>query len=139
MTHDEINALLADKTKLLSEVYFELQATMEEKYGPNALVIIEVGSFFEVYEVNNDTMKIGKAKEVAEFLNIQLTRKNKTILDNSIQNPLLAGVPTVSIERYLARLVQSKKYTVIVVKQQGEPPHIRRYIANIISPGTNFD
>ncbi len=139
MSTEEIGALLQDKNKLLSEIYFELQAACEAKFGPDALVIIEVGSFFEVYEVNNDEMKIGKAKEVAEFLNIQLTRKNKTILENSIQNPLLAGVPTVSIERYLARLVQSKKYTVILVRQQGEPPHIRRYISNIISPGTNFD
>lgn len=139
MTTEEINALLADKTRLLSDVYFELQAACEARYGPDAVVVIEVGSFFEVYEVNNEAMKIGKAKEIAEFLNIQLTRKNKTILENSIQNPLLAGVPTVSIERYLARLVQSKKYTVVLVRQQGEPPHIRRYIANIISPGTNFD
>ncbi len=139
MSIEEIGAILNDKNKLLSEIYFDLQAACEAKFGPDALVVIEVGSFFEVYEVNNDEMKIGKAKEVAEFLNIQLTRKNKTILENSIQNPLLAGVPTVSIERYLARLVQSKKYTVVLVRQQGEPPHIRRYISNIISPGTNFD
>ncbi|MDD3769265.1 MAG: DNA mismatch repair protein [Sulfuricurvum sp.] len=139
MSIEEIGAILNDKKKLLSEIYFELQAACEAKYGPDTLVIIEVGSFFEVYEVNNEEMQIGKAKEVAEFLNIQLTRKNKTILENSIQNPLLAGVPTVSIERYLARLVQSKKYTIVLVRQQGEPPHIRRYISNIISPGTNFD
>jgi DNA mismatch repair protein MutS len=139
MSTDEIGAILETKNKLLSEVYFELQCACEAKYGPDALVIIEIGSFFEVYEVNNAELKIGKAKEVAEFLNIQLTRKNKTILENSIQNPLLAGVPTVSIERYLSRLVQSKKYTIVLVRQQGEPPHIRRYISNIISPGTNFD
>ena len=139
MSTEEIGAILQDKKKLLSEIYFELQAACEKKYGPDTLVIIEVGSFFEIYEVNNEEMKIGKAKEVAEFLNIQLTRKNKTILENSIQNPLLAGVPTVSIERYLSRLVQSKKYTIVLVRQQGEPPHIRRYISNIISPGTNFD
>ena len=139
MSMDEIGALLENKNKLLSETYFELQAACEAKYGSDTLVIIEIGSFFEIYEVNNETMKIGKAKEVAEFLNIQLTRKNKTILENSLQNPLLAGVPTVSIERYLSRLVQSKKYTIVLVRQQGEPPHIRRYISNIISPGTNFD
>lgn len=139
MTSEEIGALLQDKKRLLSEIYFDLQSACEAKYGPDTLVIMEVGSFFEIYEVNNEEMKIGKAKEVAEFLNIQLTRKNKTILENSIQNPLLAGVPTVSIERYLARLVQSKKYTIVLVRQQGEPPHIRRYISNIISPGTNFD
>lgn len=139
MSTEEIGALLEDKNRLLSEIYFDLQRACEAKYGLDALVIIEVGSFFEVYEVNNEQMKIGKAKEVAEFLNIQLTRKNKTILENSVQNPLLAGVPTVSIERYLSRLVQSKKYTIVLVRQQGEPPHIRRYISNIISPGTNFD
>lgn len=139
MNTEEIGALLQDKSKLLSETYFELQAACEAKYGPDTLVIIEIGSFFEVYEVNNEFMKIGKAKEVAEFLNIQLTRKNKTILENSLQNPLLAGVPSVSIERYLSRLVQSKKYTIVLVRQQGEPPHVRRYISNIISPGTNFD
>lgn len=83
MSTEEIGAILNDKKKLLSEIYFELQAACEAAYGPDTLVIIEVGSFFEVYEVNNEEMKIGKAKEVAEFLNIQLTRKNKTILEKS--------------------------------------------------------
>ena len=42
---------------------------------------MEIGTFFEVYEVNNEKEKIGKAKEIAELLNIQLTRKNKSILE----------------------------------------------------------
>ena len=100
---------------------------------------MEIGSFFEVYEVNNEKEQIGKAKEISELLNIQLTRKNKSILENSVQNPLLAGVPSVSIDRYLNRIVQSKRYTVVLIKQKGEPPHVKRYVANIISPGTNFD
>jgi len=100
---------------------------------------MEIGTFFEVYEVNNDNLKIGKAKEIAELLNIQLTRKNKAILENSLSNPLLAGVPSVSIDRYLSRLIATKKYTIVMVKQKGEMPEIKRYIANIISPGTNFE
>ena len=100
---------------------------------------MEIGAFFEVYEVNNQNMRLGKAKEVAELLNIQLTRKNKTVLENSVQNPLLAGVPSVSFERYLNRLIQSKKYTVVIIRQKGEPPYIKRYLSNIISPGTNID
>jgi len=120
------NAILNQKGKLLTEIYFELQRYYEERYGPDALIFIEVGNFFEVYEVNNDALKIGKAKEIAEFLNIQLTRKNKTILENSVANPLMAGVPTISLERYLARLVQSRKYTVILVRQKGVPPKVKR-------------
>ena len=135
----EAAEILSTKGKLLSEIYFDLQRHFEKKYGSDTLILMEIGSFFELYEVNNDEMKVGKAKEIAELLNIQLTRKNKAIVENSIKNPLLAGVPTVSIERYIARLIATKKYTIVMVKQKGEPPHIKRYIANIISPGTNFE
>jgi len=131
--------ILSSKGKLLSEVYFELQQYFEKKYGSNTLVLIEIGTFFEIYEVNNNELKVGKAKEIAELLNIQLTRKNKNIAENSVQNPLLAGVPTVSLERYLARLINTKKYTIVLIKQKGEVPNIKRYVSNIISPGTNFD
>ncbi len=131
--------ILSTKKKLLTELYFELQKHFESKYGKDALVIIEIGTFFEVYEVNNDELKIGKAKEVAELLNIQLTRKNKTILENSIPNPLMAGFPAVSLERYLSRLIGTKKYTIVIIKQKGEVPNIKRYVSNIISPGTNFE
>ncbi len=136
---DKITEILSQKKKLLTEIYFDLQLHFEEKYGKDALVLMEIGTFFEVYEVNNDEMKVGKAKEIAELLNIQLTRKSKAILQNSVSNPLLAGVPAVSLDRYLARLIDTKKYTIIVVKQKGEMPNIKRYVANIISPGTNFE
>lgn len=136
---EDVTKLLNNKDKLLTEIYFDLQLFFEQKYGSNTVVLMEIGSFFETYEVNNETHQIGKAKEISELLNIQLTRKNKTIIENSTSNPLLAGVPSVSLERYLNRIIQTKKYTIVLVRQKGEPPHVKRYIANIISPGTNFD
>ncbi len=136
---DIITKILSQKDKLLTQIYFDLQLHFEEKYGTDTIILIEIGSFFELYEVNNDTLKVGKAKEIAEFLNIQLTRKNKAILDNSLSNPLLAGVPSVSLDRYLSRLIALKKYTIVIVKQKGEVPNIKRFVANIISPGTNFE
>ncbi len=139
MLASEISSLLTDKKKLLAEVYFELQAYFESKYGKDTVIFMEIGTFFEVYEVNNDDLQIGKAKEMAELLNIQLTKKNKSIVENSVKNPLLAGVPAVSFERYLARLIQEKKYTAIVIRQKGVPPKVSRYVSQIISPGTNFD
>jgi len=136
---DKAAEILSQKKRLLTEVYFDLQRHFEQKYGKDALVLMEIGTFFEVYEVNNDELKIGKAKEIAELLNIQLTRKSKAVLENSVSNPLLAGVPAVSLDRYLSRLIATKKYTIIIVKQKGEMPHVKRYVANIISPGTNFE
>ncbi len=139
MLSAKADAILHDKSKLLTEIYFDLQAYFESKYGHDTVVFMEIGTFFEVYEVNNDEMQLGKAKELAELLNIQLTKKNKSIVENSVKNPLLAGVPAVSFERYLNRVIQEQKYTVVVVRQKGAPPKISRYIAQIISPGTNFD
>lgn len=139
MRHSEVEKILNDKDKLLTQTYFELQEHFENKYGNDTVVFMEIGTFFEVYEVNNDDLQIGKAKEIAELLNIQLTKKNKNIVENSEKNPLLAGVPAVSFERYLSRLIGEQKYTIIVVKQKGNPPNISRYISQIVSPGTNFD
>ena len=139
MKHSEVDKILNDKNSLLTQTYFELQKYFENKYGSDTVVFMEIGTFFEVYEVNNDDMQIGKAKEIAELLNIQLTKKNKSIVENSDKNPLLAGVPAVSFERYLSRLISEQKYTIIVVKQKGNPPKISRYISQIVSPGTNFD
>mgnify|MGYP002629678731 CR=1 FL=1 len=139
MKSSNFSDILNNKEKLLTQSYFELQKLFEEKYGKDTVVFMEIGTFFEVYEVNNDDLQIGKAKEIAELLNIQLTKKNKNIVENSDKNPLLAGVPSVSFERYLNRLIAEQKYTIIVVKQKGNPPNISRYVAQIVSPGTNFD
>ena len=139
MDKKHLNSLLNSKDKLLTEIYFELQKEFEKKYGKDTVVLMEIGTFFEVYEVNNDELQIGKAKEIAEILNIQLTKKNKSIIENSVKNPLLAGVPAVSFERYLDRLIKEEKYTIVVIKQKGIPPQTSRYISSIISPGTNFD
>jgi len=135
---NESNEIL-QKKQLLTVTYFELQRLFEKKYGSNALVLMEVETFFKVYEVNNDEEKIGKAKEISEILNIQLTRKNKNILENSVENPLMAGVPAVSFDKHLARIVSEQKYTIAVVKQRGVPPNVSRYLDVVISPGTNFD
>jgi len=139
MRSSDVSGILNNKDRLLTQTYFDLQRFFEAKYGDDTVVFMEIGTFFEVYEVNNDDEQIGKAKEIAELLNIQLTKKNKSILENSDKNPLLAGVPAVSFERYLNRLIQEQKYTVIVVKQKGSPPKISRYVAQIVSPGTNFE
>ncbi len=133
MLASEITSLLTDKKKLLTEVYFELQTHFENKYGSDTVIFMEIGTFYEVYEVNNDDMQVGKAKEMAELLNIQLTKKNKSIVENSVKNPLLAGVPAVSFERYLARLIQEKKYTVIVIRQKGLPPKVSRYVSHYLT------
>lgn len=136
---EEVTALLENRNELLTITYFKIQELFDKKYGENALVLMEIGTFFEVYEVNNEKEKIGKAKEIAELLNIQLTRKNKSILENSKENPIMAGVPAISFEKHLARIIAEQKYTIAIIRQKGTPPNVSRYLDVIVSPGTNFD
>jgi DNA mismatch repair protein MutS len=135
----QITEILEDTSILLTQKYFKLQELFESKYGTNTIVLMEIGTFFEVYEVSNDEEQIGKAKEIAELLNIQLTRKNKSILENNQANPLMAGVPAVSFEKHINRIIQEQKYTIAIIKQVGLPPNVKRVLEAIISPGTNFD
>ncbi|MEA3497677.1 MAG: MutS family DNA mismatch repair protein, partial [Campylobacterota bacterium] len=135
----QVTEILEDDSLLLTQKYFQLQQLFESKYGKDTIVLMEIGTFFEVYEVNNDEEQIGKAKEIAELLNIQLTRKNKSILENNQSNPLMAGVPAVSFEKHINRIIQEQKYTIAIIKQVGFPPNVKRVLEAIISPGTNFD
>jgi DNA mismatch repair protein MutS len=134
-----VQKLLDEKNRSLIEVYLDIQKLCEHTYGEQTIVLMEVGSFFEVYGVDNEQMKLGRPKEVAAILNLQLTRKNKTIAHNDVKNPLLAGFPTTSFERYMNRLVQEKKYTIVIIGQKGAPPHVTRHLDRIVSPGVNID
>ncbi len=129
----DINKLL-NSNKLLTQIYFDIQKYYDSLY-PNAVVLMEVGSFFEVYEAEG----IGRAREIANVLNIQLTKKNKTIPEVNIKNPLMAGFPSAALDRYLERLIDEERYTIILIRQKGTPPNVKRYLAEIISPGVNLD
>ena len=83
MLSSDVNDILNNKDRLLTQIYFDLQRHFEAKYGHDTVVFMEIGTFFEVYEVNNDEEQIGKAKEIAELLNIQLTKKNKNIVEEN--------------------------------------------------------
>ncbi|HLD21420.1 MAG TPA: DNA mismatch repair protein [Patescibacteria group bacterium] len=135
----EIDRFLAEKQKSLIEIYFDVQKFCEEKFGEQTLVLIEVGSFFEIYGVDNEKEQWGKPKKVAEILNLQLTKRNKTIPENSVENPLLAGFPVAAFDRYIQRLIQENIYTVVVIRQKGVPPQITRYLDCILSPGVHFE
>lgn len=124
--------------KTLIDEYFEYQEFYENKYGKNTIVLMELGSFYEVYQVINDKENIGKAKEIADILNIQLTKKNKKIESIDRKNPYMAGIPSISLDKHMAVLIKENKYTLVKVDQITEPPNVIREVTEVISPGTNI-
>ena len=120
----------------LIDDYFNLQKEYEEKYGMNTILFIEKGMFYEIYEVNNNDEKIGKATIVSQLLNIQLTKMNKKIEQNNRQNPLMTGFPVASIKKNVKILIDNS-YTIVTYDQQNDPSN--RKITQIYSPGTYIE
>lgn len=137
--HARVQELLEDTDQSLIAIYLQLQELLEAKYGTDTVVLMEVGSFFEIYGVDNAANQIGKPKEIAEILNIQLTRKNKNIQENNVKNPLMAGFPGATFDRYVQKLIREDKYTIAIIRQRGTPPNVERYLDTILSPGVNFE
>ena len=124
------------KTTPVLEEYFTLQKESEEKYGNNTVVIVQIGSFYEIYEVDN---QIGKAKELANILNIQITRKDKS-KEHSPKNPYLIGIPVYAVDKFINKMIQHE-YTVVKVDQydiEGSEKKSRK-IDKIYSPSTYIE
>ena len=99
---------------------------------PRALVLMEVGSFWELYNCDAD---LGAPVEaVCDLCNMQYTRKDKKF-PLSGKNPMMAGFPSVALRKFLPVLV-GDGYTVVLVSQVSPPPNPRRAVTDVISSAT---
>lgn len=101
-------------------------------YGNNTCVLYQSGSFFEIYAIDDGLIDI---KSMAELLNIQISKRNKSIEKVDRSNTLMAGFPLYTLHKFVKILVDNN-YTVIVVEQVTDPPKPKRAVTNIYSPGT---
>ena len=125
--------------KMLYDDYANYTEEYTKQYGAKTVVFIEVGHFFEIYGVHNERETSGaNMQEIGALLNIQISRKNKNILENSRENCLMAGFPSLSLKKYLDVLVQYN-YTCVIVEQIGEGANIERKVTQVISPTTYID
>jgi DNA mismatch repair protein MutS len=117
--------------------YLDYQIQYSEKYGKDTCVLMQVGHFFEAYAVDNEKEKTNSENmyRLAEVMNIQMTRKNKSILENSRGNPLMIGVNIYSIDKYI-QLLLNRNYTIVLIEQVTEPPEPERKVTQIYSPST---
>jgi len=124
----------------LIDEYLDLQEKYEKKYGEKTIVLMEVGSFFEIYGIvkeNGETR--GRIHEVAEITNLSVSKKNDKYLPVSEKNPLMAGFPNHSFEKWKEILLKHE-YTIIKIEQDGHgKKDLKRDISEIISPGVNLE
>ena len=114
--------------------YVRFHNDAQSEYGVNSIVLMEVGSFYEVYAVQTDSVQIGPPiYELGDLLNIQVTKKNKTIEKVCESNHLMAGFPKYCVNKYVDLLL-SNNYTIVLVEQVTAPPNSKREVTKIFSP-----
>lgn len=121
---------------MIYDEYLVYTNKYRQQYGDKTIVFMEVGGFYEMYGVNNSEECSGTYMDtVSCILNIAVTRKNKTVIENSHANPMFAGFPSYAVKKYIDILV-NHDYTIIIVDQVTQAPSPKRKVTNIISPST---
>ena len=127
-------------TKHILKEYIQIYDKYKSKYGENTVVLMEVGSFFEIYAVINDEVNIGPDiyHICQNILQISVTKRNKKIQEVSYNNYLQAGFPNVVIQKF-ENILLNNNYTVVIVEHITKPPNPERGVTRVVSPGTSLD
>lgn len=120
----------------ITEEYFSYHEKYIGKYGSNTIVLLEVGSFYEMYSnpLNNKGPDLYK---ISDILNLIVTRKDK-LQPLSDTNVLMSGLPNHAISKFLKLLIDNN-YTVVIFNQHKNIDGISRKLDGIYSPSTFID
>jgi DNA mismatch repair protein MutS len=115
----------------LIKEYFELSTKYQQEYGMNTILLMQIGSFFEVYGT------ISKKETILEFSRIcELNVVDKAICVG--KEPLfMAGFKDFQLEKYIKK-IQEEGFTCVVYVQDEAAKNTSRSLAGIFSPGTYF-
>ena len=120
--------------------YAELYKTYTQKYGPKTAIFLMVGSFYELYDIqNNETGHTTcNVRDITDYLGIQLSVKKADISVNC--DGLFAGFPDSAVHKWAGRLTSSG-WTVVIVDQEKDSRGkvIARNVVRILSPSTHLE
>lgn len=101
----------------LYDEYFSYYKKYQKEYGENTIILIQVGSFYEIYEITEPEF-LGNANKVSNVLNFVYTSKNKKLQSGNLSNPNFCGFGITQLAKYLPILIENN-FIVIVIDQVG--------------------
>ena len=121
----------------LIKEYFDLTNKYCKDYGDNTILLMQVGSFFEVYGKCDNTTNVITGSRINSFSQIcelNVVEKNVCVGKDAV---LMAGFKDIMIEKYLKK-IQDAGFTAVVYTQDQAAKNTTRSCAGIFSPGTYF-
>jgi DNA mismatch repair protein MutS len=117
--------------------YFELTKKYQTDYGEKTILLMQVGSFFEVYGICNkktNTISGSKITDFSQICELNIVDKNSCV---GKDNVMMAGFKDLQIEKYIKK-IQDGGFTAVVYVQDESAKNTTRSLAGIFSPGTYF-
>jgi len=121
----------------LIKEYFELTNRYQDEYGENTILLMQVGSFFEVYGIYNQKTELISGSKIVDFSQIcelNVVEKNTCV---GTDNVMMAGFKDIQIEKYIKK-IQDAGFTAVVYSQDEAAKNTTRSLSGIFSPGTYF-
>lgn len=121
----------------LTKEYFTLYNKHVEEYGTKTVVLMQCGSFFEVYGLkdNDENIHGSNLVEFGRICDLNVAHKKMQIDDNQV---VMAGFKVDFVDKYIKKL-QDHGYTIVVYAQsETDDGKFVRDIVGIYSPGTYF-
>ena len=110
----------------LFQRYFEILENYKTKYGNNTFLLMQVGSFYEVYSKSQNDQNI---IEFTQLCDLKLASKS--------EGCYMAGFRDYMLDKYLSKINESS-YTSVIFNQNEVNGNIERTEYAVYSPGTLF-
>jgi len=121
----------------LIKEYFELTKKYQTDYGEKTILLMQVGSFFEVYGMKHHETNFIFGSKIMDFsavCDLNVVEKNVCV---GKENVVMAGFKDTHIDKYV-RKIQEAGFTCVVYTQDEAAKNTTRSLAGIFSPGTYF-
>lgn len=129
---------MSKPTEMMKE-YFDIHAEYTRKFGKDTVVIMKVGSFWEIYQVDT----VGLADRIGEQLDMRVVLKNNNNPE-SYKNPKMMGFPHYRLDNYISKLIDAG-FVIVKVDQFDQDPTMtskkskQRKVTNVYTSGTYID
>lgn len=105
--------------------YFEWLKEHQSKYGKSTFLLLQVGSFFEVYSKQESDENIQAFSKIGD---LRIACKGEYYM---------AGFRDYMLDKYLQKIVE-ESYTAVVYVQEEKSGILERVLSGVYSPGTSF-
>ena len=117
--------------------YFRLTEVFIKKFGPNTILFMQVGAFFEMYATKNvetGVLSRSRIEDVATICGgLTITDKKQMHGKDLV---VMAGFRDYNVDRYIQNAVDANFTAVVYTQKETEKGKMTRELTGVYSPGT---